>query len=212
MSRHRRFLSSFALGLVAVTISHVWAMGELLRIELGAVAFFLSYLVQMARFARSMGPDMLRRRAASGDEGVALILLLAMTAVAVSLAAIVLLLNGPGGGSALERSVAPGSVPLGWATLHTLLAFHYAHLYYRPDEDGEGGLSFPGGQDPAAWDFLYFAFTIGMTAQVSDVVATTGSMRRVILFHGIGSFFYNTVILALAVNAALTAGGTGSGG
>lgn len=212
MTRHRRFLSSFMLGLLAVAASHAWAMGELLRIELGAVAFFLAYLLQMARFARSLSPAGLRARAASSDEGVALILTLALAAVAISLSAIVLLLNGPGGGSGIERSVALGSVPLGWATLHTLLAFHYAHLYYRPDEDGEGGLGFPGGQDPDAWDFLYFAFTIGMTAQVSDVVATTGPMRRVILFHGIGSFFYNTVILALAVNAALTVGGSGGGG
>jgi uncharacterized membrane protein len=28
-------------------------------------------------------------------------------------------------------------------------------------------------------------------------------MRRVVLLHGIGSFFYNTVILALAVNAGI---------
>lgn len=207
MTRHRRFLSAFAAGLVAVAASHAWTLGEVLRIELGAVVFFLSYLIQMGRFAGALTPAGLRARAASSDEGVALILALALGAVAISLSAIVLLLNGPGGGSGVERLVALGSVPLGWATLHTLVAFHYAHLYYRPDEDGEGGLDFPGSKEPDAWDFLYFAFTIGMTAQVSDVVATTGAMRRVILFHGIGSFFYNTVILALAVNAALTVGG-----
>ena len=53
------------------------------------------------------------------------------------------------------------------------------------------------------WDFLYFSFTIGMTAQVSDVVVTAGGLRRVVLLHSIGAFFYNTVILALAVNAGL---------
>ena len=42
-----------------------------------------------------------------------------------------------------------------------------------------------------------------MTAQVSDVVVTTAAMRRAVLLHSLGSFFYNTVILALAVNAGL---------
>jgi uncharacterized membrane protein len=44
-----------------------------------------------------------------------------------------------------------------------------------------------------------------MTAQVSDVVTTATPMRRMVLAHSVASFFYNTVILALAVNAAVTA-------
>ena len=47
-----------------------------------------------------------------------------------------------------------------------------------------------------------------MAAQVSDVIVTTAPMRRTVLIHAIGSFFFNTVILALAVNAAVTAGGS----
>ncbi|MFD1809390.1 DUF1345 domain-containing protein [Gemmobacter lanyuensis] len=54
-----------------------------------------------------------------------------------------------------------------------------------------------------AGDFLYFSFTIGMTAQVSDVVVERPGLRRLVLAHGVVSFFYNTVILALAVNAAV---------
>jgi uncharacterized membrane protein len=209
MTRHRRFLLAFVVGLLVGALAQLWPVGELLAVLIGAVAFFVSYLALMWHFARALTPARLRARAAAGDEGVALILILAAAAVAISLSAIVLLLNGPGGGNAVERVIALGSVPLGWAMLHTLLAFHYAHLYYRPDEDGEGGLNFPGASEPGPGDFLYLSFTIGMTAQVSDVVATTGLMRRTILLHGAGAFFYNTVILALAVNAALTAGGHG---
>jgi uncharacterized membrane protein len=47
---------------------------------------------------------------------------------------------------------------------------------------------------------MYFSFVIGMTCQVSDVAVTTRSMRRTTLVHGILSFFFNTVILALSVN------------
>ncbi len=95
------------------------------------------------------------------------------------------------------------SLPLGWATIHTLVAFHYAFLHYRTK--GEG-FAFPGKGAPDAWDFLYASFTIGMTAQVSDVEVTTRPLRRAVLVHGVASFFYNTGILALAVNAAVTAG------
>jgi len=41
-----------------------------------------------------------------------------------------------------------------------------------------------------------------MTAQVSDVQVLTTPMRRLTLAHGIASFFFNTVLLALAVNVA----------
>ena len=43
---------------------------------------------------------------------------------------------------------------------------------------------------------------IGMTAQVSDVQVQSSVMRRLTLAHGVVSFFFNTVILALAVNVA----------
>lgn len=46
-----------------------------------------------------------------------------------------------------------------------------------------------------------------MTAQVSDVVVTSPRLRRSVLAHGLAAFAYNTVILALAVNAAVTMAG-----
>ena len=56
---------------------------------------------------------------------------------------------------------------------------------------------------------LYDSFTLGMTAQTSDIAVTTTDMRRVTLAHSALSFFYNAVIGALAVNAgmALVQGG-----
>ena len=93
--------------------------------------------------------------------------------------------------------------------LHTLAAFHYANLFYAPAPAAarRGGLDFPGTPEPGPWDFLYFAFVIGMTAQVSDVAVRTTPLRRTALAHGVASFFYNAVILALAVNAALAYAG-----
>lgn len=62
------------------------------------------------------------------------------------------------------------------------------------------GLDLPETDEPGILDFLYYSFVVGMTAQVSDVQATSRAMRRTTLTHGVVSFFFNTVILALTVN------------
>ena len=142
----------------------------------------------------------LRRHSEADDEGALLILILAVLAAGISLASVFLVLNR-GSDSLAEALFALAAAPMGWATLHVLAAFRYAHLFYAPEPDS--GLEFPSTTEPGIWDFLYFSFTIGMTAQVSDVVVTAGSLRKVVLLHSIGSFFFNTVILALAVNAAV---------
>lgn len=206
MGRHKRFFIAFGLGSVVGAAGLLLPIAIAFQALIGANAFFLIYLALMMRFARTTSASDLRRHAEQADEGVALILMLATVSVAVSLGAIAMVLNGAHDGLAWARWVALGSVPLGWAMVHTLLAFHYAHLFYRPEDDQPaGGLTFPDAKAPEAWDFLYFSFVIGMTAQVSDVVTTSTSMRQMVLAHSVASFFYNTVILALAVNAAVTA-------
>jgi len=94
-----------------------------------------------------------------------------------------------------------------WLLVHTMFTLHYAHRYYRAgllkatkDPDEAGGLDFPGEDPPDYLDFAYFSFVIGMTSQVSDVQITSRAMRRLALGHGVLSFGFNTVILALSVN------------
>jgi uncharacterized membrane protein len=93
-----------------------------------------------------------------------------------------------------------GAVASAWALTHTAYTLRYAHLYYRDDGDGEGGLSFPGDQPPAYLDFAYFAFTIGMCFQTSDVTITSRLIRRATMGHAVLSFVYNTAIVATAVS------------
>jgi uncharacterized membrane protein len=200
--RHGRFLIAFGLGVVTGIAAWALSVAPEFALLTAIDTFFLSYLLLTARIVGSTGPDDLRRHAEQDDEGVVLILILAALAVVVSVTAIFLVLNADAS-SFVARSLALVSLPLGWATVHTLAAFHYAHLHYRGEVPGFG---FPGKGDPDAWDFLYASFTIGMTAQVSDVEVATRPLRRAVLVHGVASFFYNTGILALAVNAALTAG------
>jgi uncharacterized membrane protein len=93
-------------------------------------------------------------------------------------------------------------VVLSWMFIHTVFAFHYAHGYYANQSSGEGCLDFPATEKPVYWDFLYFSFVIGMTAQVADVQTKTVAMRKLVLVHGVIAFFFNTAILALGVNLA----------
>ncbi len=91
-----------------------------------------------------------------------------------------------------------------WLLTHTVFSLRYAHEYYetKPGGDVVGGLAFPGGQNPDYWDFFYFSIVLGMTFQVSDVQIESREMRRLATVHGLLSFLFNTVILALSVNIA----------
>jgi uncharacterized membrane protein len=94
---------------------------------------------------------------------------------------------------------------LSWLVTHVTFAFRYAHEYYAHDEGGpeiDRGLDFPGKNEPDYLDFLYFALVLGMTFQVSDVSITARKLRRVATLHGLLSFLFNTVIVALTVNIA----------
>jgi uncharacterized membrane protein len=200
--RHGSFVAAFAAGLLVAILAWVQGVAPVFCLLSGVNLFFVLYLGLMAGRIRTATAAELRRHAAEEDEGVALILFLALVAVVASVAAIVVVLNSDNSGLH-ARIAALVSLPLGWATVHVLAAFHYAHLHYRGPAPG---MVFPGKGEPDAWDFLYASFTIGMTAQVSDMQLETRALRKAVLAHGVASFFYNTCILALAVNAAVTAG------
>jgi uncharacterized membrane protein len=92
-----------------------------------------------------------------------------------------------------------------WLMTQTTFAFRYAHEYYEVDPGSVGivgGLEFPGEKRPDYLDFMYFSLVLGMTFQVSDVQITTRKFRRLAAAHGLLSFLYNTIILALTVNIA----------
>ena len=90
-----------------------------------------------------------------------------------------------------------------WSVVHTVFGLRYAHKFYGDAGDARGhagGLEFPGKSAPDYLDFVYFSFVIGMTFQVSDVQITARGLRQLVLIHGILSFAFNTVILALTIN------------
>lgn len=94
-----------------------------------------------------------------------------------------------------------------WLLVHSIMAVHYAHIFYRLSARTEAhthgvGLDFPEEKHPDFLDFAYFSFVIGMTCQTSDVQITSRRIRRTALLHGVLTFAFNTVILALSINIA----------
>lgn len=180
----------------------------ILALDLGAVIFLGLTWLMMSRST----PERMRLRARQQDEGRVTILLLTVGAAAFSLAAIAVELRQikdfPASEQLTHIGLAAGSIICSWLVTHTMFALHYAHAFYG-DADGDpatvdhvGGLQFPGADHPDYWDFLYFAFVIGMTCQTSDVQISGRWLRRLSLAQGVLTFFFNTVILALSINIA----------
>jgi uncharacterized membrane protein len=198
-----------ALGAGAGVWLATWGQHEPLRVLLAADVFFAAYIVLMVRAAIRLDPASLRQLGAERDPSATSSLwplaTITFFAMLLSLWAIFLLLNHPREEGRLFPALAVASVPLSWAMTHTLAAFEYARLYYRPGADGApaGGFDFHG-DEPDGVDFLYQSFAVGASFSVSDVAASTRPMRRAILLHSLAAFTYNTVLVAIAVNATLT--------
>jgi len=178
------------------------------RIALAWMSAAVAFLALTAVVLAGGTPERLRERARVQDSSRWVILsILVAVALASLMAAALLLQKQQGeatGAIALRIVLAAGVVFTSWTLTHVVFALHYAHTFYgdgpSPGPDDAGGLQFPGDQPPDFWDFVYFSMVIGMTCQVSDVQITEKRLRRLATLHGVLSFFFNTVILALTIN------------
>ncbi|MCJ2873036.1 MULTISPECIES: DUF1345 domain-containing protein [Agrobacterium] len=207
--RHQPFFIAALVGASGLGIA--LALAPSVAIEIAAVSFFLTYLTLVAFRLSKLTAQHLKAHADSDDLPAIAIIAVTLLAVTVAVVSLFQALNHTGE-TVWTLVIAFASVIFGWLTIHTMTALHYAHLYWRPHTvDGKrqhrGGMDFPATKEPCGYDFLYFAVVIGMTAQTSDVGVTTTAMRKVTLLHSIVSFFFNTVLVAAAVNAAVSLAG-----
>ncbi|HWZ37506.1 MAG TPA: DUF1345 domain-containing protein [Bradyrhizobium sp.] len=201
-ARPRTFVS-MVLGVIAYLLLPA-SLRLVTRLLIGWDAFAILYLVLVYLMMWRSELRGIKRNAILQDDGRFLILLVTALGAFASIAAIVFELGTHH--AVPQLAIATGTIALSWAVVHTAFALHYAHDYYRGAKPG--GLQFPSGekQDHADyWDFVYFSFVIGMTAQVSDVGITDKTIRRTATVHGIISFVYNTALVALMVNIAASA-------
>ena len=164
----------------------------------------LTMLILAWHLIASASAEDTARQAAADDPGRTAVYALVLVTSAISLFSAVALVHRaktmPGDEGGFLVALCLANVALCWGLTHTAFTLRYAHLYYREDEEGVGGLEFPGGKPPSYFDFAYFAFTVGMCFQVSDATVSSPQIRRTVLLDAILSFAYNTAILAFVLN------------
>jgi uncharacterized membrane protein len=206
-ARPRLIISIVVAGLVCILVPN-W-----LKLPTRIIISWNSGVVCFLALAWSMmfgaTPQKMRRSAKAQDESGLGILTLVVAAACISLFAIGVMLKNTKDLSVailtLHVTMAGITVICSWLLIHTMFALHYAHYYYRddsqaPPDDNTKSLDFPNENQPDYWDFLYFSFVIGMTCQVADVSITSRATRQLALVHGVLTFFFNTVILAISIN------------
>ncbi|HKU54630.1 MAG TPA: DUF1345 domain-containing protein [Rhizomicrobium sp.] len=205
LSRHGRFYIALVCGVAVALGARI--LGFDAPLLAGGDIFYLVFLALCLAMIAGRNASDLKKRAQSEDEGIAIVLVITVATMAFFCDAVFTALNRKHGIEVAPLVLAGIGVPLGWAVLHTVMAFHYANVHYFEDPEcaaDDTDLDFPGRGDPGPWDFLYYSFVVGMTAQVSDVQVRTTVMRRLTLLHGVVSFFFNTVFIAMVVNAGVT--------
>ena len=172
--------------------------------ELGLVAgwgmFCLAYVTSVCVSVWRFDGQTTRRYALREDPARAVADIIIIIASIASISAVILLLVTSAAEpsyKALASVTALVSVILSWVMIHTLYTLRYAREYYRKPH---GGIDFNGETTPRYSDFAYFAFNLGMTFQISDTSVTTNKLRRMVLWHSLLSYLFNTVIVATMVN------------
>ncbi|MBU1307228.1 MAG: DUF1345 domain-containing protein [Alphaproteobacteria bacterium] len=204
--RHRLFYISMLAGAVAtgatLVVAHDWA------ITIGAIVFFVFYLAMALQRLPQFTAKHLRTAALDADVPMGAIFGVTALIIGVCVVSLFQVINAPDGRGGLQLGLSIGAVLLSWFVVHTMATYHYAYEYYEGEGDDAiaAGLDFPGGDEPDGLAFLYFAYVIGMTAQVADVAITTNKMRKIVLIHSVFSFFFNTLIVAATVNVVVSIG------
>ncbi|HUV99856.1 MAG TPA: DUF1345 domain-containing protein [Gallionella sp.] len=176
------------------------------RVLIGWNTTVWSYLCLMGYLMIRASHDKVRLIAVQEDKGAIAILAIMSTAAIVSLVAVVLELSSVKelafSGRMVHYAYTGLTVFGSWCLVATLYTFHYARIYYRSPVE-QRALRFPDNETtPNYWDFLYFAFTIAVAAQTSDVAVMTRPMRKTVLAQSVLSFFFNVAILGLTINIA----------
>jgi uncharacterized membrane protein len=169
----------------------------------------LVFLASLAPIVGYADAETMRVHAAENDANRGLILVLTTLLVLAVLAAITGAMGAARDGEPVAIAKLIATLLIIWVFANTVYALHYAHAWYRQDArtgSDTRGLDFPGTETPTYGDFAYFAFTLGMTFQTSDVAITAPALRRAVLLHSFGAFLFNIGVIAFAINVLGGAG------
>ena len=206
---HRPRLIAGALIMVAtyvVLLIAPHAMRDSTRL---LIAWNVGAAAYLGLIARMMGRPSANPRveARPEDESQWVLLALGVIAATAALAAIIWDLGPVKAMEGLDKAehlaLVITSVLTAWTFSQVLFAIHYAGVYFAAVADGDrGGLEFPGTSNPGWTEFVYQAFVVGCTFASSDTNVTSTRMRRICVIQGVVGFYFNTIVLALAINIA----------
>ncbi|NNM77537.1 DUF1345 domain-containing protein [Sphingomonas sp. ID1715] len=167
--------------------------------DVAALVFLLSVSTLMRRHDAAE----MRNLACRNDANRLLLLIVSSAVMIAILVAVTAEVTARGRMETPVKILVIGTLALAWLFANTVYALHYAHIYYLPEGAGNrdrAGISFPGRSDPDYSDFVYFAFTLGMTFQTSDTEITSRAVRRVVTLHCLAAFAFNIGVLAFTIN------------
>lgn len=164
------------------------------------------YLLLVLWVTCRSSPQDVRRIAGIEDENAGLVLFTVCIAAIASLAAVTLQLTASRGLTGAAQALHYGFTGLtvigSWLLIGCIFSLHYARLFYMNDRH-EPPLRFADGErNPDYWDFHYFAFTLNVAVQTSDVGVADRGLRRAVLGHSLVGFVFNTAILGFTINIA----------
>ena len=175
-----------------------WRDGVAMAVDIAAFVF----LASLAPLLHDSKVADIRRHARENDANRPLILIVTLVLTLVVMAAIGGELDKAGQGDPLAIAKLVATLLLTWLFANAVYTLHYAHAWYAPgsSENDAGGLDFPGCGAPDYEDFAYFAFTIGMTFQTSDIAINRPAIRRIVLLHSFAAFVFNIGVIAFTIN------------
>lgn len=201
-----RFLAFIAL-LPLGALAHQHLLGPAPWTHSLAIGFDFAaavFLVSLVPLLKERGAEAIRQRADANDANRLLVLVMTSLLTVVILSAIAGDLPAARQGDWAATAQLMATLLLSWLFANSVYALHYAHDFYSAHPEGGrdcGGLVFPGTLQPGYADFAYFAFTVGMTFQTSDIAISTTRMRGVAVLHSFAAFIFNIGVIAFIINA-----------
>lgn len=200
---------TFGIGLFFLGLGYNWPW-EASFLLAWNVSLFV-YLLLYGSVVFTTGPDQAQERLSKMDPSAISLLAAIILVVLLGMIFLGVVLTSVGLRPTLETKCLIGlgasGIILSWMLLHSSFAGYYAKIYFSQDDNDNapfGGFVFPGCETPAYEDFLYLAFTIGLTFAMSDVSTSKRIIRRIVLFHSIVSFFFYSTVVASVLNSVVT--------
>ena len=180
------------------------------RIMISWDVFSLTLILMSTITFFTMKPRQIKLLVKDQDATRSVVFIIVLISTVSSLVGIFLLLLNKEGwllNKYIETLIYVSGVNFSWLLLHIIFTYRYAHLYYANSQSTDAkctpALEIQNESNPDYLDFAYFSFVIGMTFQVSDISIVSRQIRRLALLHGLLSFLFNTVIVALSINVII---------